>query len=216
MKLSEITTVLFDLDGTISDSAPGILGSMQAAFAEHDIDWLDDATARSLVGPPLRVSLPPLVGADRLESVIASYRQRYETQGGLLNASLYDGIVELLTRLHGRGLCLAVATSKRESLAVEILSVLGVSSWFTVIGGDTLDGARGSKALVVGDVLTRLGSPPPDRVVMVGDRQHDVIGAAVHGVACVGALWGYGDREELEAAGAWAVCDQPTDLLELF
>ncbi len=212
----EITTILFDLDGTISDSAPGIFGSMQAAFAAHEIEWLDDATARSLLGPPLRVSLPPLVGADRLDSVIAAYRHSYETQRGLLDTSVYDGIAELLLGLHGRGLRLALATSKPEPLAVKVLDALGLTSWFTIVGGDTFDGARGTKALVVGDVQARLGSPTPAEVLMVGDRHHDVAGAAAHGVSCVGALWGYGDRHELESAGAWAICDHPTDLLKLF
>ena len=133
----------------------------------------------------------------------------------MFDTSLYDGIVDVITSLHRRGFQLAIATSKPEPLAVEILEFLGVAHWFTTIGGDTLEGHRGSKALVVGEVLDRLGSPPPSSVLMVGDRHHDVEGAREHGVMCIGALWGYGSVAELEAAGAWAICTEPAELLAI-
>lgn len=214
IRTDKINTVLFDLDGTLSDSASGILWSMRAAFEEHGIAWLDDETANSLLGPPFHVTLPPLVGAHRLESVVAAYRRTYVDQHAMFDTSLYPGIVEVLESLHGRGFRLAVATSKPEPLALRIVEHLGIASWFKTIGGDTLDEQRGSKALVVGEVLRRLDVNDPATVAMVGDRHHDVDGARAHRVGCFGALWGYGSHDELAGAGAIAVCTQAVDLLD--
>lgn len=210
-----VTTVLFDLDGTISDSAPGILGSMRAAFAEHGIEWPDDATAHTLLGPPLRVSLPPFVGDERLDAVITSYRRRYVGERAMLDATVYDGVADLLGSLVAGGTRLAVATSKPEPQATLILEHLGLAGCFAEICGDTLGGDRGTKALVVGEVLHRLGRPDPREVLMVGDRHHDVEGSRMHGVDCAGVLWGYGSRAELQAAGAWAICAVPGDVAAL-
>ena len=124
-------------------------------------------------------------------------------------------MAELLAGLAERGLRLAVATSKAEPQAVRIVEHLGLAGYFETICGDTVDGQRDSKALVVGEALRRLDRPDPARVLMVGDRSHDVLGAAAHGIGCAGALWGYGSVDELTAAGALRLCEQPTDLLEL-
>ncbi|MEO5723885.1 MAG: HAD hydrolase-like protein, partial [Ilumatobacteraceae bacterium] len=198
---------------TISDSAPGILAALRVAFGENGVPWLDDVAARSLLGPPFHESLTPLVGADRFDSVVASYRHHYVDLLGMLETSLYDGIVGVLETLRDAGLTLAVATSKPESYASKIVEHLGLPQHFSVVGGDTLDGRRGSKALVIGDVLHRLGDPDPATVLMIGDRSHDVHGAAAHGIPCVGALWGYGTVAELQLAGAAAVCMRPEELL---
>lgn len=209
------TTVLFDLDGTLSDSASGILGSLELAFAELGLPWVDEVTARSLLGPPFWHSLPPLVGASRVDEVVEVYRQHYVEDGGMFNTRRYDGVMEVLTALSDAGHRLAVATSKPEIHAVRILTHLGITTFFERICGDTLDGQRGSKAMVVGEVLSRLGRPDPESVLMVGDRSHDVLGAAAHGVRCAGALWGYGSVEELTAAGALRLCERPGEVLEL-
>ncbi|HST49008.1 HAD hydrolase-like protein [Jatrophihabitans sp.] len=210
-----IDTVLFDLDGTLSDSAPGILGALRASFAEAGLGWVDPDTARSLLGPPFWHSLPPLVGEERVEAVVEAYRRHYVTDGAMFDTTCYDGVLEVLQDLTGRGYRLAVATSKPEPHASEIVAHLGLAGFFVTIGGDTLDGARDSKALVVGEVLRRLGEPDPARVLMVGDRSHDVLGAAAHGLACAGALWGYGTAAELTAAGAVRLCAKPAEVLEL-
>lgn len=211
-----ISTVLFDLDGTLSDSAPGILGALRAAFAEFGIDWVGEATARSLLGPPFWHSLPPLIGADRVADVVDAYRRHYVDGGSMFDTAGYPGMPELVEDLAGRGIELAVATSKPEIHAERIVAHLGYGGRFSTVGGDTLDGARDTKALVVGEVLRRLGEPDPDTVLMVGDRSHDVLGAAAHGVRCAGALWGYGSAAELSAAGAVRLCDKPADLLAEF
>jgi len=210
-----IRTVLFDLDGTLSDSAPGILSSLRLAFDEVGVPWVDDETARSLLGPPFWHSLPPLVGSHRMDAVVASYRRHYVEDRGMFDTRLYDGIAEVLDALFGRGMTLAVATSKPEGHAVPIVAYLGFAGLFVTVCGDTLDGRRDSKALVVGEALSRLGDPDPKSVLMVGDRSHDVLGSAAHEVHCIGALWGYGTVRELVVAGAHALCGQPRELLDL-
>ncbi len=210
-----IDTVLFDLDGTLSDSAPGILASLRASFAEVGLDWVDADTARSLLGPPFWHSLPPLVGQDRVEQVVTAYRRHYVEDGAMFHTSCYDGIPEALHSLAEQGYRLAVATSKPEPHASRIVAHLGLDQFFTTVCGDTLDGGRDSKALVVGEALSRLGTPDPGTVLMVGDRSHDVLGAAAHGVDCAGALWGYGSATELTAAGALRLCASPSEVLAL-
>jgi phosphoglycolate phosphatase len=210
-----IDTVLFDLDGTLSDSAPGILGALRTSFAEAGLDWVDPDTARSLLGPPFWHSLPPLVGEHRVAQVVASYRRHYVEDGAMFDTARYDGVAETLQALAGRGVRLAVATSKPEPHASRIVAHLELAGFFETVCGDTLDGGRDSKALVVGEALRRLGNPDPATVLMVGDRSHDVLGAAAHGLDCAGALWGYGSAAELTAAGALRLCAKPGEVLDL-
>ncbi len=202
--------VLFDLDGTLSDSAPGIVASMVHAFevlgldVPHHLDWT--------IGPPLltvfrELGLPePLIPA-----AVDAYRERYSTVG-LFENEVYDGIEELLGELSDRGTRLAIATSKPEPFAIRILERFSLSKYFEVIAGATLDGSRGLKADVVAHAIAQLPGFDPASALMVGDRHHDVEGSAEHGVSCVGVLWGYGTRHELESAGAWALAASPAEL----
>jgi phosphoglycolate phosphatase len=205
--------VLFDLDGTLSDSAPGILSSLRYAFAANGLEPLDAHTERALLGPPFYESLPPLIGGeDKLPAVIAAYREKYHG-GGMYDATAYDGITEVLRALRAAGVRMAVATSKPEPFAVPVVEHLGLSEYFDTVGGDELDGSLPTKALVIDKVLRRLDRPPTPDVVMVGDRAHDVLGAREQGLRCIGAGWGYGMPGELEKAGADPVCATPRDLL---
>lgn len=151
-------TVLFDLDGTLSDSARGILAALRHAFAVHSLPPLDPATEQAILGPPFYESLPPLLGDVPLESIIAAYREHYGA-GGMFDTVAFDGVADLVARLHATGTRLAVATSKPEHYAVPIVEHLGLGGYFEVIGGDALDGSRGTKALVIADVLRRLDHP---------------------------------------------------------
>ncbi len=217
---------MFDLDGTISDSAPGILGSLELAFADHDLPWIGPDAARAILGPPFRTSLVPYMPASLIEPVIVSYRRYYNDLEGMYNTTLYDGIEAVLTALHDDGFALALATSKPEEPAIAIAKYLKISHYFATIAGDTHDGVLGTKALVVGEALTRLGRTtdrhhdvmsPGDRhhdVIMIGDRHHDVDGATQHGVRCIGAQWGYGGADELAAAGAHVLVEHPHQLLD--
>ncbi len=202
--------VLFDLDGTVSDSAAGILAALRRAFVEHGIAPLDPATERALLGPPFYESLPPFVGADRVPAIIASYREHYART--MYETTAFDGVPAVLRALRTAGRRLAVATSKPEPYAVPIVEHLGLSEAFETIGGDELDGSLCTKALVIGKVLRRLGDPPARDVIMVGDRVHDVLGAREHGIECVAVRWGYAAPGELDDAQPARIVDSPVQL----
>lgn len=216
--------VIFDLDGTLSNSAPGIIAALRHAFAEHGIPPLDVVTERGLLGPPFYESLPPLIGGpERLPAVLASYRLRYgggNTAGGAEAGTMYDttpyeGVPQVVASAAAAGIRLAVATSKPEPHAVPIVAHLGLAEYFETVGGDEFDGSLPTKALVVDKVLTRLGRPDPATVVMVGDRVHDITGAREHGIATIAVRWGYAPDGELEAAGPDAICETPAELAAL-
>jgi phosphoglycolate phosphatase len=207
------SVVLFDLDGTLSDSARGILASLRFAFAANGLEPLDAHTERTLLGPPFYESLPPLIGGDeKLPAVIAAYRKQYG-ESGMFDTVAYDGVRDVVEYLHGSGATLAVATSKPEPYAVPIVEHLGLTPFFATVGGDELDGSLPTKALVIDKVLRRLDVQPSPSVVMIGDREHDVAGARAHGLRCIGAGWGYGSPGELAKAGADPICAAPADLL---
>src|SRR5207342_1368866 len=126
---------------------------------------------------------------------------------------IYDGVLDLLDDLQARGVTLAVATSKPEFQAIPVVEHLGLADRFVTVGGDSPNYERRTKALVIAEVLRRLHNPDPTTVLMVGDRKHDVEGAAAHGVACIGAGWGYALPSELEEAGAAEIFAAPRDLL---
>jgi phosphoglycolate phosphatase len=207
-----ISAVLFDLDGTLSDSAPGIIGSLRQAFDDLGLPRLDARTERALIGPPFADALPPLVGADVVPALIERYRTHYAA--GMFDTTAYDGIQDVLDDLRTRGITLAVATSKPEFHAEPVVAHLGFSEYFATVGGDSLNYDRRTKASVIAEVLRRIGAPDPATVLMVGDRRHDVDGAGAHGIACLGAGWGYGAPGELRAAGAVQIFASPRELLE--
>jgi phosphoglycolate phosphatase len=205
------SVVLFDLDGTLSDSAPGIIAALRHAFAVNGLAPLDERSERALLGPPFYESLPPLIGADAVPAVIAAYRSFYGA-GAMYDTTLFPGVGAVLTALSRAGVRLAVATSKPEAYALPIVERLGVRELFDTVAGDDLDGSLRTKALVIGKVLARLGFPDPGAIVMVGDRAHDVEGARAHGIETVAVSWGYAMPGELAAARPAAIC---ADALEL-
>jgi phosphoglycolate phosphatase-like HAD superfamily hydrolase len=194
--------VIFDLDGTLTDSAPGVVASFRHALAAVGaVPPTDDSArlAELVVGPPMHHTLAALGLGDRAEEAIAAYRADYTSRGWAIN-NLYDGIAELLTDLRRAGVRLAVATSKVEPTARRILEHFGIDGHFEVVAGASMDGTRAAKADVVAHALTQL-QPLPQRLLMVGDRSHDVEGAAVHGVDTVVVEWGYGAGDFPEGVG---------------
>src|SRR3954469_17644218 len=193
--------VIFDLDGTLTDSAQGIVSSFRHALGEVGADIPDGDLAGRLVGPPMHQTLTAM-GLKDPDGAIAAYRADYSTRGWAMNA-LFDGIPQLLTDLRAAGVRLAVATSKAEPTAQRILGHFGLDQHFEVIAGASLDGSRATKSDVVAHALAQL-RPLPDRVLMVGDRSHDVEGAADHGIDTVVVGWGYGraDFDDPDAAPA--------------
>lgn len=215
MTIGNRSIVLFDLDGTLSDSAQSILTSLRHAFAAFGLPPPDADLERTVLGPPFAEVLPPYLGPVPVSEFTAEYRAHYHA-GGMFDTSCYHGIAQMLAGLRECGVRMAVATSKPEYSAVPIVEHLGLAGFFETVGGDTAAGARPSKACVIAEVLVRLGRPDPDTVLMVGDRSHDVVGARAHGIACAGAGWGYGLPGELRAAGADPVCASPAALGQLF
>ena len=182
--------VIFDLDGTLTDSAQGIVSSFRHALAEIGVVAPDGDLAGRIVGPPMHHTLREMGLGDDADAAIAAYRADYSTRGWAMN-SLFDGIAVLLADLQAAGVRLAVATSKAEPTARRILGHFGLDRHFEVIAGASVDGSRATKSDVVAHALAQL-QPLPDRVLMVGDRSHDVEGAAEHGIDTVVVGWGYG------------------------
>ena len=182
--------VIFDLDGTLTDSAEGVVASFCHALAAVGAEVPTGDLAARVVGPPIQDTLATLGLDERAAEALTAYRADYVSRGWAMN-SLYDGIAELLADLRGAGIRLAVATSKVEQTARLILEHFGIAGHFEVIAGATADGSRATKAEVLSHALAQLGGLP-DRVIMVGDREHDVVGAAEHGIETVVVEWGYG------------------------
>lgn len=213
------THVLFDLDGTLSDSEPGIMNSLVWACEQEGFPRPSDTEVRSAIGPPLEEALPAIgIPDDALQRVINTYRSRYVEIGAFEN-TLYDGILELLRDLSDLGLTLTVATAKPEQTAFPILDYFGITDRFEVAVGTTLTSERRTKAEVIDKVLRDAGlwGQPDliDRCIMIGDRYYDVTGAMKHGITCIGVTWGYGSPEELFGAGAVALADSPAEVVEL-
>ncbi|MSO27061.1 MAG: HAD family hydrolase [Candidatus Nanopelagicales bacterium] len=210
--------VLFDLDGTITDSAPGMIACIRYALADMDLEGPDDDDMRSFLGPPLVDTFTNHFGLTPAEStrLIAKYRERYHEVGEYENA-VYPGMPEILADLRAQGATVATATSKPTASATRILTHFGLDGYFTFIGGAEMHGARQHKADVIAHTLEELGIDDPAAVDihMVGDRSHDVLGAKQFGIPTIGVLWGYGSRAELTAAGAVAIVDDAAQLRAL-
>ena len=209
--------VLFDLDGTLTDSAPGIINCIEYALTELDLPSPGSDELRAHLGPPLAVTFRDHFGMDdsQITAAIAKYRERYHDIG-LFENQVYDGIPELLTTLQHAGYRMATATSKPEYSATRILQHFDLDQYFEFIGAAALDTSRDSKSLVIGHTLANTNTHPDSHsMIMIGDRSHDVHGAKEHGIDTIGVLWGYGDAPELEAAGAIQLASNPKSLAEI-
>lgn len=185
--------VIFDLDGTLTDSAAGIVSSFCHALGEIGAAVPEGDLAGQIVGPPMRHTFEAMGLGRHTDAAIAAYRADYTTRGWAVNR-LFDGIGPLLDDLRVAGVRLAVATSKAEPTAQRILAHFGLDGHFDVIAGASVDGSRAAKADVLAHALAQL-QPLPERVLMVGDRRHDVEGAAAHGIDAVVVGWGYGQSD---------------------
>lgn len=193
-------TVLFDLDGTLTDSAPGITNSLSRALAYFGIQEEPQNLLR-FIGPPLNESLPEHYGFTPEQTVkaVEVFREYFVEKGWLENAP-YPGVPELLGDLKAAGLRLMVATSKPEVQAVRVLKHFGLAEYFDLICGAPAGNEDGARKA---DVVRRaLQFSEPSSTIMVGDRKYDILGAQENGIPCIGVLYGYGSREELEGAGA--------------
>jgi phosphoglycolate phosphatase-like HAD superfamily hydrolase len=185
--------VIFDLDGTLTDSAEGIVASFRHALGAIGADVPDGDLVSMIVGPPMHHTLQNMGLGEHADAAIAAYREDYLARGWAMNRP-FDGIPALLADLQAAGIRLAVATSKAEPTAQLILTHFGLDEHFEVIAGASVDGLRATKSEVVKHALAQL-EPLPDRFLMVGDRSHDVEGAAEHGIDTVVVDWGYGNAD---------------------
>jgi phosphoglycolate phosphatase len=209
----KFSCVLFDLDGTIVDSAPGITATLAYTFEQLGLPVPSPAELVAYVGPPILDSFRDLAGFTPEESrrALDIYRARY-LEHGVFDATVYPGIEDVLRGIHERGIPLSLATSKPETPATLILDHYDLAKYFDVITGASDDEVRSAKADVVEEALRRLRAIGADtsKPVMVGDRHHDVVGAAAHHVPTIFVRWGYGSP--VEEVGAIAVASTVAEL----
>lgn len=208
--------LLFDLDGTLTDPMEGITRSVQYALRHFGIEVSDLRELCPFIGPPFAESFRTFYGFDdRQTSEAVAVSREYFTEKGIFENRLYDGMDALLDTLASSGYTLCVATSKPRVFAERILDHFGIAPYFSFVGGTGLDGSLPTKADVIAHVLA--GSNITDRgtALMIGDRKYDILGAKTVGIDSAGVLYGYGDRAELEAAGADYILPAIPDLKEL-
>lgn len=208
--------ILFDLDGTLSDSGPGIMHSVRYALAKFGITGESEEALRRFVGPPMIPAYMRFYGFTREQAAqaLAYYREDY-LAGAIYMNTPYEGMEETLRALKARGKILAAATGKPTSMAEDILLHFGWEEYFSFVAGATMDESRSEKSDIIELALEELGAADRSRVLMVGDRDNDVLGARLAGIDCCGVLYGYGSREELEGAGAKYITQKPEDLLAI-
>lgn len=206
-------TIIFDLDGTLTDSGEGILNCAELALRHFGLPVPERQAMRVFVGPPLHETFVKFgVPEDKAEEAVAVYRSRYTTVGKFENTP-YPGVHQLLQALKDQGHTLLVATSKPEGMSVEIMDKFELSCYFDRICGASLDRSRSCKENVIAYLLQEYGKSAD--MIMVGDTAFDVVGAAAHGIPTIGVSWGYGSVAEMKDAGAVAIADTMEQLFGL-
>ena len=205
-------SILFDLDGTLTDSGEGIMKSAAYALSHYGIETPPEEQLRTVVGPPLSETFIRFgVPEDKAEEAIKIYRSRYIPIGRFENHP-YPGVRELLERLRNDGHKLYVATSKPEWMSIEILEYFDLAKYFDIICGAATDLSRNSKETVITHLLSQCDAK--NNAIMVGDTAYDVIGAKAHNIPCIGVSWGYGNIADMENAGAVSIAHTMEELYE--
>ena len=211
-----MNAVLLDLDGTLSDSKPGIAASLRFTLGQLGLDADASGDLTWAVGPPIAVSIARLLaqyGDNRVEEAVALYRARY-SEVGLYDCTVYPGIIGMLDRFASVGLTMLVATSKRRDFADRVIDHLGLRSYMKAVYGALPGGGLDDKQDLLAHILPTEGLSA-DTCVMVGDRLHDMHAARHNDLRPIGVLWGYGGQAELEASGADAIAAVPDDVARL-
>lgn len=207
-------TILFDLDGTLTDPFEGISNSVIYALKKFGVAAPDKPLLRKFIGPPLTESFSEYCGLSRSDALLAvEYYREYFAAAGIFENKPYEGVNELLQELKERGYTAIVATSKPEQFAKAIVQHFGFEQYFKEICGATMDQSRTLKIEVIAYALKKCEIKDKKCAVMVGDREHDIIGAKTNGLSSIGVLYGYGNKEELLAAGANYIANAPVDIL---
>ena len=216
--------LLFDLDGTITKSEEGIFNCIKYALDWAGIPYPEYSVFRSFIGPSLYDSFVREFGMDdaKAKEMVAKYRERYNVVG-LFEAEVYEGVADTLCALKEKGCILSVATSKPTEPTLRILEKFGVGKYFDVVVGSNPDGTGSDKKHIISQVLESLKKDhdlteemiQDGQVVMIGDRRYDIEGGKACGLQTIGVLYGYGSREEFEAAGADNIVEAPEEILKL-
>lgn len=208
-------TILFDLDGTLTDPAEGITNSVAYALERYGIAVEDKRSLNCFIGPSLNDSFMKYYGftPERAMEAIWVYREYFRDKG-IFENEVYEGIPELLEKIKKSGRKIVLATSKPEEFAVRILEHFDLAKYFDVVAGASMDEKRNKKGDVIKYAMEK-GGFTAEEAVMIGDREHDIFGARENGIPSIGVLYGYGDREELERAGADMIADRVADISEL-
>lgn len=212
--MKKFDTLLFDLDGTLTDSTEGILNCLIYAIERMGFEVPEDTNI--FLGPPIRQSFAEFLGmnGDQVDEAVRIFRERY-SDTGLFENRVYDGIPGMLERLKSGGKRLMVATSKPQVYAVRIFERFGLAQYFEIVGGAELDGSRDYKDEVIEYVLAKAGITDRSTVLMIGDRRQDVLGAHKTDIECMGILWGFGSMEELTQAGADYIARTPQEAADM-
>lgn len=207
-------TILFDLDGTLTDPGFGITNSVMYALKKFNIEVEDRSSLYKFIGPPLRESYAKYYhfSDEEITRAVAYYREYFSVKG-IYENELYEGIAEMLEQIKDSGRKVVLATSKPEEFAAEILRYFHIDHYFDFVAGSTMDGTRVRKADVIAHALESHGITDLSLAVMVGDREHDILGAGEIGLDSIGVLYGYGSREELENAGATYIAEHVADIM---
>ena len=198
--MSNFDAVLFDFDGTVADTGEGVFLCVRYAIDAHGLEQPSDEDIRKFIGPPMIVSyhtLYPQLNDDEVQSLMQSYREKY-AEVGLYKYKLYDGITELLKKLNENGIKTAVASSKPQEALENIIKVSGIDKYFDCIVGADRNYTDSDKATIVEEAIKRTGVTDKSRVLMVGDRKYDIVGAHKAEIACAAVLFGYGSQEEFD------------------
>ena len=214
-KMKSYEFILFDLDGTLTDPGVGITNSVSYALSKFGISVEDKRELYSFIGPPLIDSFKAYYGFSEEDAKKAvSYYREYFRSDGMFENTVYDGVQETLEELKKRGKKLIVATSKPEEFAEKILEHFDLKKYFYGVAGASMDEKRNKKEDVIAYAIDRFDIVP-EKAVMIGDREYDVFGGRTFGMYTVGVLFGYGSKEELEAAGADAIVSDFSELLNI-
>ena len=213
------THLFFDLDGTLTESGPGIMNCVKYALEKFGINESDTEKLKRFIGPPLVNSFMDFYNFSESDAreAMRIYRERFGTIGIFENA-VYSGIPETLQKLSEEGKKLYVATSKPEIYVPKILEHFGLAKYFSDAVGSDIEETRSNKALVIKYVIEKNGleeEAKANKIVMIGDRKHDIIGAKKNSLESIGCLWGYGSRKELSEHGATRIIERVEDLLEV-
>lgn len=198
--MSNFDAVLFDFDGTVADTGEGVFLCVRYAIDAHGLEQPNDEDIRKFIGPPMIVSyhtLYPQLSDDEVQSLMQSYREKY-AEVGLYKYKLYDGITELLKKLNENGIKTAVASSKPQEALENIIKVSGIDKYFDCIVGADRNYTDSDKATIVEEAIKRTGVTDKSRVLMVGDRKYDIVGAHKAEIACAAVLFGYGSQKEFD------------------